>query len=95
MEKIVSIKDSTNELLKTDIFKIIAMRNGDRFAMDLAMWLLRYILVISSINETFEKSLEMILSRLHGEDNFKKILVITEETFNKVYNQSINRKIKN
>lgn len=95
MEKIVSIKDSTNELLETDIFKIIVKRNGDRFAMDLAMWLVRYILVISSINETFEKSLEMILSRLHGEDNFKKILVITEETFNKVYSQSINRKINN
>jgi hypothetical protein len=95
MEKIVSIKDSTNELLETDIFKIIVKRNGDRFAMDLAMWLVRYILVISSINETFEKSLEMILSRLHGEDNFKKILVITEETFNKAYNQSINRKINN
>jgi hypothetical protein len=95
MEKIVSIKDSTNELLETDIFKIIVKRNGDRFAMDLAMWLVRYILVISSINETFEKSLEMILSRLHGEDNFKKILVITEETFNKAYSQSINRKINN
>jgi hypothetical protein len=95
MEKIVSIKDSTNELLETDIFKAVARRNGDRFAMKLALWLVRYILVISSINETLEISLEMILSKLHGEDNFEKILVLTEEIFNKVYNQSNSRKLNN
>jgi hypothetical protein len=95
MEKLVSIKDSANELLETDIFKAVVSRNGDRFAMKLALWLVRYILVISSINETFKNSLEMILSRLHGEDNFEKILMLTEEIFNKVYDQSNSRKLNN
>ena len=91
MEKNISIKDSINELLETDIFKEICRRNGDRFATKLALWLIRYILVISSINESLEISLEIILSKLHGEDNFQKILKITEEMFDKVYSESISR----
>ena len=91
MEKNISIKDSMNELLETDIFKEVSRRNGDRFAIKLALWLVKYILVISSINESLEMSLEMILSRLHGEDNFQKILKLTEEIFDKVYNESISQ----
>jgi hypothetical protein len=115
MEKNISIKDSMNELLETDFFKEISRRNGDRFATKLALWLiryilvissinesleislemilskLRYILVISSINESLEISLEMILSKLHGEDNFQKILKLTEKIFDKVYNESISQ----
>jgi hypothetical protein len=91
MEKEVSIKESTSELLETNIFKVVAMRNGDRFAMKLALWLVRYILVVSSMNETLKISLEMILSRLHGEDNFKKIFEITEKMFNRIHEQSNNR----
>ena len=89
MSKSISLKDSVNDLLDTDIFKLIAKRNGNRFAMKLALWLVRYILIISSINETSDSSLEMILSKLHHEDNFKKILMLTEQIFKKVYNQSV------
>lgn len=94
MEKGVSIKDSTNNLLETEILKEVSRRNGDKFTMKLALWLVRYIIVISSINESLEINLEMILSRLHGEDNFKKILELTEEMFDRVYNQSINELFK-
>ena len=95
MEKGVSIKDSTNNLLETEILKEVPRRNGDKFTMKLALWLVRYILIISSINETFKINFEMILSRLHGEDNFEKILMLTEEIFKKVYNQSNSRKLNN
>ena len=87
MEKEVSINESANELLETNIFKEVAKRNSDRFALKLALWLVRYILVVSSMNETLEIGLEMILSRLHGEDNFKKIFELTEKMFNRVYEQ--------
>lgn len=87
MEKEVSIKETVDELLDTNIFKTVAERNSDRFAMKLALWIVRYILVISSMNESEGISLEKILLRLHGKDNFKKILWITEMMFNKVYEQ--------
>jgi polyhydroxyalkanoate synthesis regulator protein len=94
MEKGVSIKDSTNNLLETEILREVSRRNGEQFAMELALWLVRYIIVISSINESLEINLEMILSRLHGEDNFKKILKLTEEIFDRVHNRSINELFK-
>jgi len=91
MEMEVSIKEAADELLDTNIFKAVAERNSDRFAMKLALRLVRYILVVSSMNEGLEISLEMILSRLHGEDNFKKILRLTEKMFSRVYEQSNSR----
>jgi hypothetical protein len=91
MEMEVSIKDAADELIDTKIFKAVAERNSDRFAKKLAFWLVRYILVVSSMNEGLEINLEIILSRLHGEDNFKKILELTEKMFRKLYEQSNNR----
>jgi len=87
MEMEVSIKEAADELLDTKIFKKVAERNGDRFVEKLALWLVRYILVISSLNESLEISLEMILSKLHGDDNFKKILDLTEHMFIRVHEQ--------
>lgn len=91
MEMEVSIKEAADELLDTNIFKAVADRNGDRFAMKLALWLVRYILVVSSMNESLKISLEKILSRLHGEDNFKNILELTGKMFSRVYEQSHGR----
>lgn len=85
MEKVVSIKEAVDELLDTNIFKTVAERNCDRFAMKLALWIVRYILVISSMNEGLGISLEKILLRLHGEYNFKNVLWLTEKMFSKVY----------
>lgn len=91
MEMEVSIKDAADELLDTNIFKAVTERNSDRFAIKLAFWLVRYILVVSSMNEGLEINLDIILSRLHGEDNFKKILELTEKMFSKLYEQSNSR----
>lgn len=94
MEKEVSIKEVTDELLDTNIFKAVAERNSDKFAMKLASWVVRYILVVSSMNEGLDISLEKILSRLHGEDNFKKVLKLTEKMFSRVYEQLNSRSYK-
>ena len=87
MENEVSIKEAADELLDTNIFKTVAERNSDRFAMKLATWVVRYIIVISSMNEGLGISLEKILSRLHGENNYKKILWLTEKMFSRVFEQ--------
>lgn len=76
----ISVKQATEELLHTKIFRNIAKRNSISFAQKLAMWLVRYLLVISSMNESLEISLEQILMNLHG-DRFKKIVDITEKGF--------------
>jgi hypothetical protein len=81
----VSIEEAADELLDTNIFKAVSERNSDKFAIKLAFWLVRYIIVISSMNEGLDISLEMILSRLHGDDNFKKILELTNMMFSKLY----------
>jgi hypothetical protein len=77
----ISVKQATEELLHTSIFRNIAKRNSITFAKKLAMWLVRYLLVISSMNESLEINLEQILMNLHG-DRFKKIVDITEKGFN-------------
>ena len=87
MKMEVSINEAADELLDTNIFKAVAERNGDKFALKLAEWLIRYILMISSMKETLEISLDIILTKLHGEENFKKILALTENMFSKVYEQ--------
>ena len=75
-----SIKKAIDELLETSIFKVISKRNSDEFAKKLAVWLVRYILMVSSMNESLKIDIEEILFNLHGE-KFRKILEITEKTF--------------
>jgi hypothetical protein len=79
----ISIKAATEELLNTRIFRNIAQRNSPDFAKKLAIWLIRYLLMISSMKEALKLNLETILLNLHGE-KLKKILQITEKTFNSV-----------
>ena len=79
----LSIKAATEELLNTRIFRNIAQRNSPDFAQKLAIWLIRYLLMISSMKESLKLNLETILLNLHG-DKLKKILQITENTFNSV-----------
>jgi hypothetical protein len=78
-----SIKKAIDDLLETSIIKQISRRNNKDFAQKLAIWLVRYILIISSMNESLKIDLEEVLYNLHGE-NFKKILEITEKTFHKM-----------
>ena len=78
-----SIKKAIDDLLETSIIKEISKRNNKDFAQKLAIWLVRYILIISSMNESLNIDLEEVLLNLHGK-NFKKILEITEQTFNKM-----------
>ena len=92
----ISIKAAMDVLLQTSIFKKIAKRNNKNFAQELAVWLVRYILVISSMNESLKMDLEDVLLRLHGK-KFKEILEITEIIFqiiekdpeNQMYNKYI------
>lgn len=83
----ISIKQAIDELLETNIFKKVAKRNNRDFAQKLAMWLVRYILLISSMNEYLKINLEVVLLKLHGE-KFKKILEVTDRTFTVVYEDS-------
>ncbi|MCK5261216.1 MAG: hypothetical protein KAJ44_03470 [Thermoplasmatales archaeon] len=83
----ISIKEAMDELLETSIFKKVAKRNDKNFAQKLAMWLVRYILVISSMNESLKINLETVLLNLHGK-NFRKILEVTNKTFNVVKEDS-------
>jgi diketogulonate reductase-like aldo/keto reductase len=88
-EENISIKEAMDELLDTNIFKKVAKRNDKFFAQNLAMWIIRYILVISSMNESLKMNLETVLLKLHGE-KFKKILQLTDKTFNVVNEDSNN-----
>jgi hypothetical protein len=76
----ITIKKAIDDLLKTDIFKNIIKRNDNKFAEKLAIWLVRYILVISSMKESLKIDLETVLLNIHGE-KFKKILEVTENSF--------------
>jgi len=78
-----SIKKAVDDLLDTSIIKEISKRNDKDFAQKLALWLVRYILLISSMNESLKIDLEEVLLNLHGE-KFRKILEITEKTFQKI-----------
>jgi hypothetical protein len=79
-EQSVSIKKIIDELLQTSIFKEISKRNGQEFSQHLALWLVRYILVIASMEESLKIGLDKILFNLHGK-KYKKILEITQRTF--------------
>ena len=76
----ISIKQAVEELLQTNLFKNIEKRNNKQFAEKLAVWLLRYIIVVSSMKEALKIDLESVLLNIHGE-RFKQILEITERTF--------------
>jgi len=82
-----SIKNAIDDLLQTSIFKEVSKRNNKIFAEKLALWLVRYILMISSMNESLKIDLEEVLFNLHG-DRFKKILEVTEKTFYKIKNDA-------
>jgi len=69
IEENISIKEIIDELLETNIFKKITERNDEKFAHKLAVWLVRYILVISSMNESLKIELEDILLSLHTVDD--------------------------
>ncbi len=83
----VPIKKAINDLLKTSIFKEIAKRNSNDFAQRLAVWLVRYILVVTSMNESLKIGLDGALFNLHG-DKLKKILEVTEKTFHDIKGDS-------
>ena len=82
----ISIKKAIDDLMKTTLFREIALRNNKEYANKLAVWLVRYILVVTSMNEALKISLEKALMNLHGE-TFQKILEITETTFHNVENE--------
>jgi diketogulonate reductase-like aldo/keto reductase len=79
-EQNISLKRIILELLQTSLFKEIAKRNGQEFAQHLAVWLVRYTLVMASMEESLKLGFEKILLNLHGK-KYKKILDITERTF--------------
>ena len=78
----VSIKKAIDDLLQTSIFKELSKENDPEFAQQLALWLVRYILVLTSMKSSLKISFEEALLNLHGE-KFQKIIEITEKTFNK------------
>jgi hypothetical protein len=78
----VSIKKAIDDLLQTHIFKELSKGNDPEFTNQLALWLVRYILVLASMKSSLNISFEEALLNLHGE-RFQKIIEITEKTFNK------------
>ncbi len=76
----ISIKKIIDELMETSLFKEISKRNGQEFTQHLTMWLVRYILVITSMEESLKIGLDKILFNLHGK-KYKKIIEITQKTF--------------
>jgi len=78
----VSIKKAIDDLLQTCIFKELSKGNDPEFTQQLALWLVRYILVLASMKSSLKISFEEALLNLHGE-KFQKIIEITEKTFNK------------
>jgi diketogulonate reductase-like aldo/keto reductase len=83
----VSIKKAIDDLLQTSILKEVAKRNNQEFAQHLATWIVRYILVISSMKSSLKISFEETLFNLHGE-KFRKILEVTEKIFHKIHDDT-------
>jgi hypothetical protein len=79
----ISIKEIMNNLLETSIFRNIAQRTNEEFVQKLAVWLIRYVMFIVSMNESLGINLEEILFNLHGE-NFRRILEVIESVMSKV-----------
>jgi len=78
----VSIQKAIDDLLQTHIFKELKKANDPEFTQQLALWLVRYILVLASMKSSLKISFEETLLNLHGEQ-FQKIIEITDKTFNK------------
>jgi hypothetical protein len=76
----VSIKKAIDDLLQTHIFKEISKHNDPEFTRQLALWLVRYILVFASMKNSFKISFEETLLNLHGEQ-YRKIIEVTDKTF--------------
>jgi hypothetical protein len=76
----VSIKKAIDDLLQTHIFKELSKQNDPEFTRQLALWLVRYILVLASMKRSFKISFEETLLNLHG-DNYRKIIEVTNKTF--------------
>jgi hypothetical protein len=76
----VSIKKAIDDLLQTHIFKELSKHNDPEFTRQLALWLVRYILVLASMKSSFKISFEETLLNLHG-DNYRKIIEVTNKTF--------------
>ena len=86
-ENNVTIKMIIDELLETSIFKEIVKRNGKDFGQQLACWIVRYLLVIASMDESLKLGLDKTLTELHGK-KYRKVLEITKKIFeNAVQNQ--------
>ena len=79
-QKSVSIKKAIDDLLQTHIFKELSKGNDPEFTQQLALWLVRYILVVASMKNSFKISFEETLLNLHGE-KYRKIIEITDRTF--------------
>ncbi|MCX6671367.1 MAG: hypothetical protein NTX92_05565 [Euryarchaeota archaeon] len=76
----ISIKKAIDDLLQTHIFKELSKQNDPEFTRQLALWLVRYILVLASMKNSFKISFEETLLNLHGE-KYRKIIEITDKTF--------------
>jgi hypothetical protein len=85
----VSIKKAIDDLLQTHIFKELSKGNDPEFTQQLALWLVRYILVLASMKSSFKISFEETLLNLHGE-KYRKIIEITEKTFHDKNNDEEN-----
>jgi hypothetical protein len=85
----VSIKKAVDDLLQTHIFKELSKGNDPEFTYQLALWLVRYILVLASMKSSLNISFEEALMNLHGQ-RYQKVIEITEKTFNKKNNESEN-----
>ena len=73
----ISVEGAMDEILKTSVLQKVSRINDKDFALKLAIWLIRYILVISSMNEALKLDLEDILQYLHGK-KFQEILEVKE-----------------
>lgn len=88
-EESVSIKKAIDDLMQTHIFKELAKQNDPEFTRQLALWLVRYILVLASMKSSFKISFEEALLNLHGE-NYRKIIEVTNKTFQSKQDQDEN-----
>jgi hypothetical protein len=85
----VSIKKAIDDLLQTHIFKELSKQHDPEFTRQLALWLVRYILVLASMKSSFKISFEETLLNLHG-DNYRKIIEVTNKTFQSKQDQTEN-----
>lgn len=85
----VSIKKAIDDLMQTHLFKELAKHNDPEFTRQLALWLVRYILVLVTMKSSFKISFEETLLNLHGE-SYRKIIEVTNQTFQNKQDQPEN-----